>query len=524
MTPFASAVPPADLQRRLDDWIKGAPGGAAVAWVDAEGVAFFQTGRFDGEASPEITADTIFELGSVTKVFTALLLAESERLGKVNRSDPAAKYLLPSTDSDQAVLAGITLLSLATHTSGLPRLSSNIGPNPDANPDPYSHYDRSLLVDALRRDGATAPSGLGVAYSNFGAAVLGEALAAAWGTSYAAALQAHVLEPLGLNATTVGLAGLPSPWALAPAHANGKVVPNWTFQAYAPAGALRSSTRDLARLLVACLGPDSSPLGAAIRATVQPQYPALEVGGQIGLGWFITEGVVWHNGATAGSHSFIGFSPKSRTGVVVLANVQRPAESLGFSLLNATPPRPKVEGVDDAASYVGRYPLSSAFAIDVTEKNGALQVQATGQPAFGLRKMGADRFAVVGVPAEISFERVDGNVIALVLHQNGRNQRGQRVPLPAPPKEVVLPVESLREYLGDYLLSPQFVLTITETNGALFAEATGQGKAPLFASAKDEFFYKVVSAQISFQRDGAGKVTGLILHQNGRDRPAARAK
>ena len=525
MTSFASAQPPADLQHRLDEWIKGQPGGVAVAWVDAAGAAFAHSGRFDGEASPAITPDTQFEIGSITKVFTALLLAESERLGKVNRGDPAAKFLLPTADPDGAALAKITLLSLTTHTSGLPRLSSNIGPNPDANPDPYAAYDRTMLVEAFRRDGATAPAGRGVAYSNFGAAVLGEALASAWGTSYADALRSHVLEPLGLKTTTVGLAGLQPPADFPPGHAGGKTVPNWTFQAYAPAGALRSSARDMARFLAACLGQGSSPLHAAIEATIQPQHVLADVGGHIGLGWLITdEGVLWHNGATAGSHAFIAFNPKAGAGMVILANVQLPAEPLGFGTLGAKPPSPKIESVKRAAAYVGRYPLTPAFAIDVTEMDGTLRGQATGQPAFAMRAIETDRFAIVGVPAEISFERgTDGKVTALVLHQNGVDQRAARGELPAPPKEVALPVETLREYVGDYPLAPQFVITITEADGALFAQATGQGKAPVFASARDEFFYKVVNAQISFQRDPAGKITSLILHQNGRDMPAKRA-
>jgi len=526
MVTFADAKTPPDLQARLDELIKGQAGGVAVAWVDADGAAFLQSGQFDVAGSPPITPDTQFELGSITKVFTALLLAESERLGKVGRNDPAAKYLLPPTDPDQAALAKITLLSLTTHSSGLPRLSSNIGANSDANPDPYARYDRALLVEALRKDGAAAPAGRGVAYSNFGAAVLGEALAAAWGTSYADALRAHVLEPLGLKATTVGLAGLPPPPDFPPDHAYGKTVPNWTFQAYAPAGALRSSAREMAILLRACMGQGTSALHAAIESTLQPQRTVDDVGGHIGLGWFITdEGIVWHNGATAGSHAFLAFNPKTGAGVAMLANIQLDLEQLGFGLFGSRPPRPRIDKVEDALGYVGRYPLAPTFAIDIREIKGRLQAQATGQPAFPLREVAADRFAIVGVPAEISFERgAEGKVTALTLHQNGQDQRASRGELPPPPKEVTLPVETLREYVGEYPLTPTFVITVTEADGTLFAQATGQGKAPVFASAKDEFFYKIVNAQISFQRDAAGKVTGLMLHQNGRDVPATKGK
>ena len=528
LTAVASAISPADMQVKLDNFINGGPGGIAVAWVDADGVAFFQSGTFSAGDPRPITPDTQFELGSVTKVFTALLLVESERLGKVSRLDPAAKYLLAPDDPAQKALAKITLLSLATHTSGLPRLPVNIGTNPDGNPDPYASYDRSKLVEALRVHGPVAPVGRSMAYSNFGVAVLGEALAAAWGTTYAEALRVHILDPLGMKATTVGLAGLPPSADLAPGHASGKTVPNWTFQSFAPAGALRSSARDMALFLTACLGKNGTPLRSAFDATLQPQRTAEETGGHIGLAWLLTDDpevpLAWHNGATAGSHTFVAFSPKTGAGIAILSNIQLGSETLGFGLLSAKAPHPKDEVLTNAAEYVGRYPLNPTFAIDISEANGTLRLQATRQPAFGLRAIARDRFVVIGVPAEVSFERDGtGKVAALVLHQNGLDQRGPRGELPAPPKEATLPIETLREYVGSYPLVPTFVVAITDDGGNLFAQATGQPKIQVFASAKDEFFYKIVNAQISFKRDDSGKVTGLVLHQNGRDIPATKA-
>jgi serine-type D-Ala-D-Ala carboxypeptidase/endopeptidase len=519
----AMSKPPADLQKKLDDFVKQGPGGAAIAWVDADGAVFVQSGTFDSNDSRAITPDTKFEIGSVSKVFTALLLAETERAGKVARNDPAAKYLLPPGDPAQASLAKITLLSLVTHTSGLPRMPTNMGAD-IAKPDPYANYDRARLVEALRTDGPGAPVGKAVAYSNFGAAVLGEALAAAWQTSYADALTQHVLVPLGLKSTSLGLAGSPVPADLAPGHVSGKLVPNWTFTAFAPAGALRSSARDLAVFLRACLGGEN-PLRGSIDATQQPQSAVDDLGGHIGLAWFFTDDpavpVAWHNGATAGSHSFVGFSRKTGVGIAILSNIQQGSEPLGFALLGTQAPKPKTEVVREAAAYVGRYPLNPAFKIDVTEANGSLFIQASGQPKFALREIAPDRFAVSGVPAEISFERdAAGKVAKLVLHQNGMDQPAPRQELPPPAKEITLPVAVLHEYAGDFPIIPSFVLTVSEENGALFVQATGQPKLPVFASAPDQFFYKIVDAQITFVRDAGGKVTGLVLHQGGRDLPA----
>jgi len=430
MCSSAFATPPGTFQAQLDDWAKGEPGGVAAAWVDRDGAVFFQSGRFDADDPRSLTPDTQFEIGSVTKVFTALLLSESERLGKVSRNDSAAKYLLPKDDPAQATLAKITLLSLTTHTSGLPRLPANLGLRPETAADPYAAYDRAALIAGLRLHGPTAAVGNKVDYSNFGVSVLGEALAEAWGTSYADALREHVLLPLGLKTTTLGLAGIPPPSDLAPGHTNGKRVPNWTALACAPAGAIRSSAREMATFLTVCLGGEDQPLHTAFSATMQPQHEIADTGGEIGLGWMIAgekgKPVYWHNGATAGSHAFIGFDPGSGKGVVLLANVQKGLEELGFGFLGTKPSKPATT-VAHAGDYTGSYPFAPTFVIVVTAKDGSVFAQATAQPRLSLRPVATDRFAVIGVPAEISFERAaDGKINALVLHQNGMNQRAAK--------------------------------------------------------------------------------------------------
>ena len=492
-----------------------------------DGVTFAQSGKYSTDDPRTISPDTHFQIGSVTKVFTALLLAESERLGKVLRTDPAAKFLLPLGDPDQAKLAPITLLALTTHNSGLPRLPANIGPNPDASPNPYGRYDRGATVEALRLHGPTAPVGRAFSYSNFGVGVLGEALGAAWDTSYAEALTAHVLAPLNMKETSLALTGAALPADFAPGHSGGARVPTWTFLAAAPAGAIVSTPRELGVFLEFCLGRAKSPLQAALAEALKPQRDAPDVGAQIGFGWFISGEknlpVYWHNGATNGYHAFVAFCPADGRGVALLANDAKSCDALGYALIGMKPPAPVAEKLPNAADFIGHYLLTPAFAIDITERNGALALQATGQPRLALRRVAGDRFAVAGAPAEISFERdAAGKVVALVLHQNGRDQRGPRGELPPPPKEISLPVETLREYAGEYALNATITMTMTESDGALFTQLSGQARFPVFATAKDEFFLKVVDAQLSFERDGAGKVISAVLHQNGRNQRAPR--
>mgnify|MGYP001547424209 CR=1 FL=1 len=429
----AAGKPAPDLQARLDAFVQDRPGGIAVVWVDADSTAFFQAGRFSARDNRPITADTQFELGSVTKVFTALLLAESERLGKVGRDEPVATYLLPADDDDHPLLTKITLLTLATHTSGLPRLPSNFTRENWANP--YVAIKRADLVEGLRLDGPRAVVGRSVAYSNFGVALLGEALAEAWRSGYDDALRAHVLNPLGMDATVIALPGTRPGETLAPGHdPAGRPAANWELDAYAPAGALRSSTRELGKFLRSAIGDEKAPLHAAFAATTTVQRAAPDVGGSIGLGWFVMADekrpVFWHNGGTGGYRSFVGFTrADGGAAVAVLANHAVSVDEIGFALLGARPPTATVVTVKNAADYVGRYPLKPNFVIDVTTNGGALFAQATGQPRLGLRPGAAtDRFEVAGVPAEVSFERdAQGKVIALVLHQNGTDQPATRV-------------------------------------------------------------------------------------------------
>ncbi len=515
----AFAAPPPDFQKRVAALAGEGPGGVVAAWVDDAGTVYAQAGTRSKQDARPLDADTPIAIGSVTKVFTALLLAETQLQGKARLDDPAARYLLPAGATLTGPLASITLETLSTHQSGLPRLPFNLGPNPDGDPQPYARYDRAAMVVALREDGARALAARHVTYSNFGVGVLGEALAGAWGTSYEEALQARVLEPLRLRHTRLLLEARPDP-EVAPAHPRGVERPNWTFQAMAPAGALRSTARDLARFVRACVGLDETPLRAAIDLTLKPRASAPEQGGQIGLGWFLSgeEGkrVANHGGATAGATAFVLIDPAGRRGVVLLANQNRNLERLGFDLLDVTPPRPERAKVADADTFAGRYPLNPAFNLDITAREGALFVQATGQSALPLQRLEPDRFKVVGVPAEIAFERNGGGeVVALVIRQNGRDQRGERRPLPAPPKQVALPDSALAEYVGKYPLNPSFVLTVTHEPGQLHVQATGQPKFPVFASAKDHFHYTVVEAKLVFERDAAGKVVAVVLHQNG---------
>lgn len=331
------AASPASLDDATKSWFGVRAGGAAVALVTDKEIAFASAGQFaPGDPRP-ITPDTTFEIGSVTKVFTALLLAESEKAGKVRRDDPAAKYLLPPDDPDQAKLAKITLVSLATHSAGLPPMASNFR-SPDGN---RAHFTRAQFIAGFRRDGAVAEVGGKSVYSNFGVNVLGQAVAAAWGEAYPRVLQQRVLDPLGLEHTWLGIPGAKAPADFPPALVAGRIVPHWEFDgdALAASGALRSTARDLAKFLEACLGTRETSVNASIRECIKPLRPMGDGPTKIGLNWMCTASagttIYWHNGATAGFRAFVGFVPDAGIGVAVMTNSDAgdAPQVLGFQLL-----------------------------------------------------------------------------------------------------------------------------------------------------------------------------------------------
>lgn len=312
------------------------PGGVVIGVLhdDSTSVHAFSTADSAGSAP---TARTLFEIGSVTKTFTGLLLADAIERGAVGASTPVAALLPDSValaPADSATSATITLEDLATHRSGLPRLPSNL--NPAASPtDPYAAYGDSALFAFL--DGYAPPRvpGARYEYSNLGMGLLGHLLARQADTTYAALVRERITGPLSLSDTRVRLTdGQRSRFTRGHNRA-GAPAPPWHFDALAGAGALRSTATDMLAYLRAHrtalrAAPDTTlALQGAVRRALRPRVPAGSEGTRIGFGWHQStrdgHRVVWHNGGTGGFRSFVGLNPETGHGVVVL--VATPAAS-----------------------------------------------------------------------------------------------------------------------------------------------------------------------------------------------------
>jgi CubicO group peptidase (beta-lactamase class C family) len=282
--------------------------------------------------------DTVFEIGSITKALTGVLLADMHLRGEVLLSDPLSRHLdrpAPGWRHREP-----TLLELATHRSGLPNT-----PGPLArrellyslgfeSRDPWADIDGPRYAELLRRTSPKHPPGHRMRYSSIGFGLLGDALAAAGGRPYGDLLRERVLEPLGMNATTL------DPRALTGKGHSRRGAPRPPIEDLMPAaGSLRSSVADMARFLAACLSPGSEPPGPALALAQEPVH-RIAKRMSIGLGWLIVTPrgkprTVFHNGGTWGYRSFGGFRPERGAAVVVLANTAISVDRLGWRLLDA---------------------------------------------------------------------------------------------------------------------------------------------------------------------------------------------
>jgi CubicO group peptidase (beta-lactamase class C family) len=308
----------------------------SVAWIAGGRTEFANFGRRTLPDGAPPASDTIYEIGSITKTFTATLLADMV-LSKEVAFETTIGELLPAKNYS-ADARRITLLALATHSSGLPRLPNNMFVAAAKAPlNPYAHYTPDDL-DAYMRGYAAESASPQPLYSNIGVGLLGYALAAKAGKSYEQLITERVLAPLGMRDTSITLSAAQKA-RLAPGHAGGRIVPNWDVPTFAGAGALRSTTADMAKYLAAVMDPPETRLGRAIRMAREPRADFTN-GMRIGLNWITRKSddgrdLTWHNGGTGGYRTFIGFIPAARAGIVVLTNATTNPDPLALQALNA---------------------------------------------------------------------------------------------------------------------------------------------------------------------------------------------
>ncbi len=419
------------IEKRIAD---GVVPSVSISIIDQGDVQYFNFGKTAADGK-EVDEHTIYEIGSISKVFTAILLAQQVADGDLTLDDKINDYLPVEVQVPVMGEQEITFGNLSDHTSGLPRMPTNFDPENPGNP--FADYTVDMMYDFISNYKPVREVGAEYEYSNLAQGLLGHLLAENKQTTYEQLMVQTIAAPLEMSETKIELdQNMKDNLALG--HSGGAVVENWDIPSLAGAGAIRSSAADMAKFISANLGYIESPLVATMENSHQVRHD--KVGAMsVGLAWHIKKGkdgdVIWHNGGTGGYKTFAGFVKETGKGVVLLTNSSEGAEDIGFHLLD---PRSKLieknslsEAVEVPEStleqYVGVYELQPEFKLTITKEGLQLYGQATGQNKFKIYPKNDTMFFLTVVAAQITFQVNDGVVENLILFQSGQKLSGKKV-------------------------------------------------------------------------------------------------
>jgi CubicO group peptidase (beta-lactamase class C family) len=446
-------VPIASSQNLTDQWVEKAAGplvenrvvdGLSVGYIEGEQYGIVHLGS-SSQAKRKANNLTVYEIGSVNKVFTGLMLADAAVRGEIDLNAAAeianpAGIRLPSRDG-----RSIKWIDLSTHRAGLPRLAGNLLPTDLTNP--YRDYDSKKAAAFLNQYELPRQPGDSQEYSNLGASVLGYLVAENAGKSYQQLLRKRIAEPLQMTDCTVSLSSDQTKRLATPHDKFGSATSRWTFADLPGAGGIHATMRDMMRFAKAQLAPPSGTLGDAIELAWKQHSEADASGPAMGLGWVIAgDGQTrWHNGQTGGSTSAIFINRKLNCAVVVLCNtaVTNEVEQLAMQLVMKAAGqevKPEPSDTSDHESgdlaidselrrrLVGRYQLTPNFIFTVQDRDGHLMVGITNQATQEVYPDSPTRWSYRGVDATLEFKLTKTDPAkSLVLHQNGIKQTARRI-------------------------------------------------------------------------------------------------
>jgi CubicO group peptidase (beta-lactamase class C family) len=520
------------LVQRLDAERQGV--GMVVGVITPEGPYVVACGPVDTLNAEAGDGDTTFEIGSITKVFTAMILADMVARGEVALEQPVAELLPPGTVVPSRDGVAITLRHLATHTAGLPRMPTNHRPADPRNP--QADYTVPQLYAFLATCALSTTPGATYLYSNLGYGLLGHALARRAGLDYESLVRERVCVPLGLDDTRITFP-TDSQRRRAVGHDDSlRVTSDTDLPTLAGAGALHSTVNDLLRFLAAQLGPADTPLADVMEAVRVFENPVGDDGRLISLAFGPPEDlfghqIYWHNGGTAGFRSFLGFDRERGVGVVVLSNCSLSVDDLGFHLLDARSPlqRPRIAISLDPGllgRYAGVYALPGGGTRTFSSYGSRLFMKRTGRPVTEVMAESETGFFIPDTAALVEFRLGAGGVADSVVVRQSDGSAGGAARTIATPAEQPLPrmidTGLFELYAGRYRFMGDMILTVTHAGDRLWARMDGQNALEIVPESETRFFFLGVDAALSFARAVDGTVTHLVLHQGGLDQRAVR--
>ena len=349
---------------------EGRATGIVVGVLEADGTRRIQAYGEAGPGAMPLSAETVFEIGSITKAFTGILLADMAADGLLALEDPLQTHVPESVTVPSRGDRPIRLVDLSTHRSGLPRLPDNLQPSDMSNP--YADFTVQMMYDFLSGHALRRDVGSEYEYSNLAAGLLGHVLALRNGSDYETLVKERLLRPLGMENTGITLTPAMER-NLAKGHdQSGEVVPYWDIPTLAGAGALRSDMNDMLDFIEANLGEPQSDLERSMRTSHEVREST--GGALVGLNWHVQvhgdDRTVWHNGGTAGFRTFAGFDPDRGVGVVVLTNSAHGADDIGFHLINDDAPlTPAPEPPAEPGSPEEELAFAARYEAAITWKN-----------------------------------------------------------------------------------------------------------------------------------------------------------
>ena len=308
-----------------------------VGIIDESGKRVICFGKLNKDLDKQADGNTLYEIGSITKVFTSLVLEDMAEHGELNINDPISKYLAESVKTPVKDGKEITLLDLSSQISGLPRMPNNFAPADFSNP--FADYTPEKLYAFLSSYKLTRAIGEKYEYSNVGVGLLGHILTLIEKTDYETLVLKHICEPLNMKSTVVEVTQDLKPRLATGYNEAGSPVKNWDFSALAGAGALKSSVNDMLIFLTANMGLVKTKLLSAMEKIQMSQHDTGVPDLDIAMGWHIwkrfNKKIIWHNGGTYGYRTFIGFDKENKKGVVVLSNSSVGVDDIGLHLLES---------------------------------------------------------------------------------------------------------------------------------------------------------------------------------------------
>jgi CubicO group peptidase (beta-lactamase class C family) len=459
--PLSFAIPPlpppldanwplpsdADIARLIADRNAPRPGqGIVIGVLDSAGPRFVAGGS---GVSIKVDRNTLFEIGSISKVFTALILADMVNKGEVSLDDPAAKYLPAGHHMPQRNGRQITLRDLSTHSSGLPRMADGMG-RADGVDDPFAVFGEDKLLAFLDGYQLTRDIGAKWEYSNLGVGLLGYLLGRAAHSDYETQLRKRVTGPLGMKDTLVTLPPRQAARLAAPFDRYMRPAKAWNMTLFAGAGGIRSSAADMLIFAKAVLDP-KSPIAAAMKTALSVRAPGPGAAVQQALGWEVMHPrpdreLLVHDGETGGYQTILILEPSKARAVVALSNSQAAPGPSDLALhvlmglpVDTTPPVPPPPATHteialpaaDLEKFVGRYNLGPSFNIAVTRRDGTLYVlreEAPGGQPLPVYPEAPLAFFWKALDATIRFTAdANGAVTGVEIKQGAATFTGKRV-------------------------------------------------------------------------------------------------